>query len=221
MKYSSKNAAADLARCVPNTGLIRELQSAGPVALISAPETWEHMPKFPTTAKAIGVRLYHSEPCAHGHAPIRAVTSKGSACATCKKKGKLAAEQRRMDTDPEYRKARAVAAREDRTRNLERRRDQERDWRSRNRAKCKAKKMRGRDALRHATPDWLTETHWDEMNAFYVERDRQSCETGEPHHVDHIIPLRGENVCGLHVPWNLQVITAAENMSKGARFYDI
>jgi hypothetical protein len=66
----------------------------------------------------------------------------------------------------------------------------------------------------HATPTWLTEEHWAEMNVIYAEARRLTDENGVPYHVDHIVPIRGGVVSGLHVPWNLRVITAEKNMRR-------
>jgi len=89
-----------------------------------------------------------------------------------------------------------------------------RNWVERNRDLDRAKHSRRRVAKLNAQPSWLTEDQEAEINHFYtVARD---CEivTGEPYHVDHIVPLQGKDICGLHVPWNLQVLPADLNLSK-------
>ena len=68
--------------------------------------------------------------------------------------------------------------------------------------------------LYDATPQWLSLEHRRQIVSLYEEAANRP---GGPWHVDHIVPLQGRNVCGLHVPWNLQILSAAENLAKGAR----
>ena len=68
--------------------------------------------------------------------------------------------------------------------------------------------------VKQAKPRWLTEDHEFFIEEIYSLRDLRTEVTGVVHHVDHIVPLKGKDVCGLHVPWNLQVITAKDNLSK-------
>lgn len=68
-----------------------------------------------------------------------------------------------------------------------------------------------------ATPPWLTKEQFKEIETFYIEAAKRTRETGIDHEVDHIIPLQGKEVRGLPVPWNLQILTKAENCSKGNR----
>jgi hypothetical protein len=65
-----------------------------------------------------------------------------------------------------------------------------------------------------ATPPWLTKDHREQIKDLYKLREELTVKTGIIHHVDHIIPLINENVCGLHVPWNLRVIPGLENLKK-------
>ena len=55
------------------------------------------------------------------------------------------------------------------------------------------------------------------IQRFYDDAKRLTRETGIQHHVDHIHQLKGENFCGLHVEWNLQVLTGVENLRKSNR----
>ena len=86
-----------------------------------------------------------------------------------------------------------------------------------NRGICNARGAKYRASKLSATPEWLTDTHIDEMQNLYKECEEISIDTGIKHHVDHIIPLQGKLVKGLHVPWNLQILTANENISKNNR----
>ena len=72
-------------------------------------------------------------------------------------------------------------------------------------------------AKKHRTPAWLTAEHKVQMEAFYKKAHTRTKSTGTKMHVDHVVPLQGKTVCGLHVPWNLQVITASENLAKNNR----
>lgn len=64
-------------------------------------------------------------------------------------------------------------------------------------------------------PDWADK---NVISEFYELAKQLSKETGISHHVDHIIPLRGKLVSGLHVPENLQVIPYNENISKSNKY---
>lgn len=66
-------------------------------------------------------------------------------------------------------------------------------------------------AIKRATPIWINKKAVVEI---YNESVILSGKTGIPHHVDHIIPIKGKSVCGLHVENNLQILTRTENCSK-------
>jgi hypothetical protein len=77
---------------------------------------------------------------------------------------------------------------------------------------------RMRDARKlKATPDWLTLEQIKQIEDFYWLAKDCGLVSGEEYQVDHIIPIKGKDVCGLHVPWNLQVLPADINKSKGNR----
>jgi hypothetical protein len=73
---------------------------------------------------------------------------------------------------------------------------------------------------KRATPNWLNWFHKAQIEEFYELAAARTMQTGVEHHVDHVVPIKGKKVSGLNVPWNLQVLTAQENMRKHARFVE-
>jgi len=87
-----------------------------------------------------------------------------------------------------------------------------------NKERYVAARARRRAAQDSATPTWLTAIDKAMIQEMYDVSEARYIQTGIKHHVDHIVPINGKGVAGMHVPWNLQVITAHENLSKGWRF---
>lgn len=92
-------------------------------------------------------------------------------------------------------------------------------WEAANRDKMNSNYAKRRARKLRATPKWLTAEQHAEMSEFYKIAQELAWlnQDGKPLEVDHIVPLCGKNVCGLHVPWNLQLLSKIENRSKGNR----
>lgn len=110
------------------------------------------------------------------------------------------------------------AQRKRKSENKEARRAWEAGWRERNRGAFNASRAKRRADKRDRYPSWIGRTERAKINSIYAESSRLSKLTGITFHVDHIIPLMGDLVSGLHVPENLRIIQAVENMSKGKKY---
>ena len=183
-------------------------------------------PKTRKEAKAIGATHYYTgEPCKHGHIALR--KTKG-ACVECLKIEWQKGNESRAGYFKEYNKRDDIKDRKSdwyqanrdavidraKTRPVEKLREYRNVWKENNvlqvRADTKARRRKHRDA----TPPWLTRKQKTEIRQLYQIAITMTKTTGEQYVVDHIVPLRSPDVCGLHVPWNLRVITQEENLKK-------
>jgi hypothetical protein len=101
------------------------------------------------------------------------------------------------------------------TENPERRLSYNRAWVAKNRDKRAMYNVARRAAVQVATPAWADHA---QIATFYAEAQRKTVETGVRYSVDHVVPLKGKRVCGLHVQFNLAVIPYVENCRKGASY---
>lgn len=97
-----------------------------------------------------------------------------------------------------------------------------REWALNNAERAKAAAAAGcaarYAAKRQRIPPWSTKEDRAKIRSIYAECKRISRETGIQHHVDHIVPLVGKFVSGLHVPGNLQIILGSENCKKSNKW---
>jgi len=87
-------------------------------------------------------------------------------------------------------------------------------WKSKTGATAKRKA-----SVANRTPPWLNEPHLKEIRCIYELRKRLTDCLGIAFHVDHVVPLNGKDVSGLHVPWNLQVIPERLNLLKSNKLH--
>lgn len=86
--------------------------------------------------------------------------------------------------------------------------------------KVTAMTAKRRSQKMQATPKWMAKTDFAAIEEWYKLAKELRWLSEEPLHVDHIVPLQGKDVCGLHVPWNLQILPASENIRKGNKVAD-
>ena len=190
---------------------------------------------LPTTreeAKKTGSKYYFTgQPCKHGHIAPR--KTKGS-CLECLKVEWTKGNETRAEYFREYNQSEAgitakqayylrnrdaVIARAQ-ARPASEKRAYRNAWKENNLLQIRADTKARRRKHKQATPPWVTRKQKTEMRALYQAAIHLSKTTGERYVVDHIIPLRSEVVCGLHVPWNLRVITQDENLKKSNKLLD-
>jgi hypothetical protein len=91
-------------------------------------------------------------------------------------------------------------------------------WQKENSDKVCGYSNNRRAAKINRTPPWLTPEHHLQIGGFYLLAKEMEKQLGEKYEVDHIVPLKGKTVSGLHVPWNLKILTKSKNCSKNNNF---
>ena len=91
-------------------------------------------------------------------------------------------------------------------------------YKKKNPHKANASKAKRKAAKNLRTPKWLNNIDFERIETQYKLAEILTKLHNEPWHVDHIIPLQGKFVSGLHVPTNLQVLRGSENCSKSNQF---
>ena len=173
-------------------------------------------------AKQLGLtRYFTGKACKHGHIGYRDTMNGG--CVDCANAAKRA-RYHAVTKEHQNKKSNAwKAANRERVKQYNKvYREQHPEyyskWKKDNKGLVNAATYKRRTAKMCRTPTWLTADDFWIIQEAYDLAALRSNSFGVQWHVDHIVPLQGKTVSGLHVPNNLQVILATDNVSKGNKF---
>ena len=181
-------------------------------------------------AKKAGEQFYFTgKPCSNGHICKRWVSGGCYECQLVLRRNNMAKArvERRDELNvrkrAEYHKSkvrRAPARKRYAVANADKLRARARRYAKENPESFRERNATRRARTRNATPPWLTKEMRAEIKAMHAEANALNAQFGVKFDVDHIVPLDGRHVSGLHVPWNMRVITQAENRSRPKVFSD-
>lgn len=167
-------------------------------------------------AKQLGIKKYFSgKPCVRGHNSYR-YTSKGS-CVECldnyRHENPEKFNENKIRSTTKHRQKRNAESKAWKIKNKDRHARTQKLWRERNNHLCNMYARKRQASIMRRTPDWVDTVAIAEIETTYLWCSSLR-KIGVNVEVDHVVPLQGKLVSGLHVPENLQVIHMSDNRKK-------
>ena len=184
-------------------------------------------------AKKLGLDFYdNGKPCKNGIFGMKKTKQEGKCfCSACYKETK----DRVVKWQEKKRRENGIAPRSLSQQTKQEKKEVYKKWLERNRAKINEQQRKWRQSNKEKLRPYqsaynairwkrtsipLAKLHLEQIVKVYEKRDYKTKQTGIEHHVDHVVPILGKNICGLHVPWNMQIIPAKQNRIKSNKWSD-